>query len=148
MKNSVSLPVVKKELAILGCIIILAFCFRLFKLTGYGLQYEEIYSFVFPGLFRYSLNFSSAQPTYLYNFFMHYLQAWTSNEWVLRMPSVFWGVASVPCVYLIGKKVTGDGLSGLLGAFLLAVSPFHVYFSQELRMYPLVAFLGAASAYF
>ena len=148
MKNNFYIPSGRKELFILALITAIAVCLRLFKLTGYGFQYEEIYSFVFPDLFRYSLNFSSAQPTYLYNFFMHYLQAWTSNEWVLRMPSVLWGAASVPCVYLLGKKVSGDGLSGLFAAFLLAVSPFHVYFSQELRMYPLVAFLGVVSAYF
>ena len=54
------------------------------------------------------------------------------------------GVLAVPTLYLAGKRTFGRNV-GLLAALLLAVNPFHVFYSQEVRMYGLVALLSAAT---
>ncbi len=59
----------------------------------------------------------------------------------LRLFSVVVGVLSIPVIYLLGREVWGKK-EGCLAAWVLAVAPFHVYYSQEVRMYGLVALFG------
>lgn len=56
----------------------------------------------------------------------------------LRWLSVAAGVAAVPLIYLVGDWLSGRRV-GLVAAFLLAINPLHIYYSQEVRMYALVA---------
>jgi hypothetical protein len=63
------------------------------------------------------------------------------GEVTLRMLSVILGTLSIWLVYRIGTQLV-DRRVGLLAAFILAISPFHVYYSQEFRMYPMVFFLS------
>jgi len=63
------------------------------------------------------------------------------SEWALRLPSACLGVAAVALMYPIGRMLAGPA-AGLLAAALLAVSPFHVWYSTEARMYALMAAAG------
>jgi mannosyltransferase len=69
------------------------------------------------------------------------------TEWVLRSLSVFFGVATIPAVYLLGSHMLG-ARAGLISATLLSVHTFHVRYSQEARSYALLAFLLVISTYF
>jgi uncharacterized membrane protein len=62
----------------------------------------------------------------------------------VRLLSVLIGVGAVPLLYVAGKRLAGER-AGLLAAGLLVISPFHVYYSQEVRMYGLVMLLGLAA---
>jgi len=68
------------------------------------------------------------------------------NEFALRSLSVVAGVALVAFTYLLGRRLFGES-TGLTAAFLGAISPFAIYYSQEARMYALLAALSAASTY-
>lgn len=71
------------------------------------------------------------------------------SEIVLRLPSVFFGVATIYVVYLIAKNIfSKKHLFAELSALLMAVAPFHIYYSQEARPYALVTFLTSLSMYF
>ncbi len=59
-----------------------------------------------------------------------------TNEIVVRIPSVIFGLLTVYIIYLIGQKLHSKRL-GLISALLLAINPLHVYYSQEARMYSL-----------
>jgi len=61
-----------------------------------------------------------------------------------RLPSVLLGSASVPLVYLIGTWTLGRR-SALLGAALLALSPFAVFYSSEARAYMTMMFFVVVS---
>ncbi|MGX1495872.1 mannosyltransferase [Labrenzia sp. MBR-25] len=65
------------------------------------------------------------------------------SETALRLPSVFLGVLAVWLIYLTGKSMAGN-TTGLLAATLLTVSPFHIWYSTEARMYALLAACGLA----
>ena len=65
------------------------------------------------------------------------------GETALRIPSALLGVVAVWLIYLIGKQVGGRE-AGLLAAILLAVSPLHIWYSTEARMYALLAATGLA----
>jgi len=55
-------------------------------------------------------------------------------------------VLTVPAVFLLGR-LAGGRRTGLLAAILTAVSRFHIWWSQELRMYVLSGLLGTLSLY-
>lgn len=59
----------------------------------------------------------------------------------LRLFSVLVGVLTVALIYPVGRWL-GGRRAGLLAAALLAISPFHIFYSQEVRMYALVALWG------
>jgi mannosyltransferase len=68
------------------------------------------------------------------------------SEFALRAPSAIAGLALVLFTYLLGRRLFGPA-TGLMAAFLGAISPFAVYYSQEARMYTLLAALAAAATY-
>ncbi len=70
----------------------------------------------------------------------------TSEVW-LRTLSVIFGVFSVWILYIFSSKVF-DKKIGLLSALFLALSPYHVYYSQEVRMYSEAVFFALLSMYF
>jgi hypothetical protein len=67
------------------------------------------------------------------------------SEFMLRLPSALLGVLGVPLVYRLGSVLVSKRV-GLVAAFLIAVSPFHLAYSREARPYPLVVVLTLISA--
>lgn len=73
------------------------------------------------------------------------LKAWLSiwhSDASARWFSVACGVASVLCVYGIGARLV-DNATGLAAAFITALLPMHVYYSQFVRCYSLMFLLVA-----
>ncbi|MDY6875420.1 MAG: glycosyltransferase family 39 protein [Chloroflexota bacterium] len=68
------------------------------------------------------------------------------SEFALRSLSVVAGLVLIVFTYLLGHHLFGQ-TTGLMAAFLGATSPFAVYYSQEARMYALLAAVSAASTY-
>lgn len=64
------------------------------------------------------------------------------DEVALRALSAVAGAATVPFVHLIGRAAGGSRV-GLVAAAVLAVSPWHVGYSQQARMYALMTLAAA-----
>jgi len=62
-------------------------------------------------------------------------------EFFAAFLSLALGVLLIPLVYLLGRRLY-DQATAIVAALLVAVSPFHVWYSQEVRMYTLGAVLG------
>ncbi len=77
------------------------------------------------------------------------LQLWMTfagkSEIAVRLLSVAIGVAAIPLIYALARKLFAEPRVALIAALLLALSPLHIYYSQEVRMYGLVTLLGLAS---
>ncbi|MDI6784373.1 MAG: glycosyltransferase family 39 protein, partial [bacterium] len=69
------------------------------------------------------------------------------GEFALRLPSAFFGTASIPLLYFIGKKWLNKP-TGVIAAILLTSSPFHLQHSQDGRMYPMFIFFSLATLVF
>lgn len=61
------------------------------------------------------------------------------TPWAMRLPAMLFGVASVPMLFLLGRRLVSQR-EALLAAALLAVSYHHVWFSQNARGYAMLAF--------
>jgi uncharacterized membrane protein len=81
----------------------------------------------------------------LYYLLLHFLmQLGKSSEWFLRLPSVFFGILTILMVYKLVIDLF-DKKTAILTSLLLATSQFHIYYSQELRMYSLFCLLATLS---
>jgi len=69
------------------------------------------------------------------------------SEIAVRSLSALLGLLLVYVTYRLGRLLDGPAV-GLAAALVAAVAPFQVYYSQEARMYILVALSGALSMYF
>ncbi len=127
-------------------IIALGFALRLYTLGSESLWYDELLQLdiaqgpletIFP-----RLRGHSAVP-------LDYLIAhvWMllgrGDGWV-RLPAVVVGTLTLPVMYQFGRRLLGRR-EGLLVMALLALAPFHVRYSQEVRPYALVV-LGVTLA--
>jgi len=83
---------------------------------------------------------------------LYNLLAWISvqlfggAEWVLRLPSAVLGVLNVALIYGLASRIGGRA-AGLIAASLLALSGYHVWYSQEARMYALLGCTATAHAW-
>jgi mannosyltransferase len=127
----------------LGLIILLGFGLRLHQLDRQSLWWDEIATLnraviPFEELVANLLAKTDQVPLYFL-----LMRLWTlagTGELVLRFFSVIWGVLSIALIFRIGRQIAGL-VVGLAAAFLLAISPFHIWYSQEARTYSLLLFL-------
>ena len=76
------------------------------------------------------------------------LRAWLpfgSSEAYIRTLSALFGLATIPAVFLLGRRMF-DARVGLIASFLLAVNAYAVRYSQEARSYSLYPLLCVLSA--
>lgn len=65
-----------------------------------------------------------------------------SLEFLAALPSVIWGMLLLPLTYVVGRRAGLGRAVSLGGMWLVAIAPFHIWYSQEVRMYTLGAALG------
>ena len=93
------------------------------------------------------INFSvDFQPPFYYLFTHFWQQIGVQSENFLRFPSVFFGVLTIFFFYRFAKRILNHN-AALVASFLLATSSYHIYFSQEYRMYSLLTLLILISWY-
>ncbi len=139
---------------VLVAVLLLGFGLRLHQLDGKGLWYDELGTALYTSPDRSPLEVISgplevpiipAPPLYFLSTYLFRLLS--QSDFVLRLPSVFFGVLAIAAMYVVGKGLLGPR-QGLVVAFLLCISSFHVRYSQEARYYALLMLLGSLSLYF
>lgn len=130
----------------LGALVALAAVARGIGLNS-GLWLDEIYSLV--RSFRAPIGtilteFWGDNHHPLYALLAHVSRAiFGESPWSVRLPSVLLGIATVPALYALARRLVSQR-EALLGAALLALSYHHVWFSQNARGYSAIAFFTVA----
>lgn len=122
-------------------LIALAALLRLFALDAESLWFDETYSVAFAStdLSWLSVLRAGGVPfaeKNVYNVFLHFWLALGQTDFMIRLPSALFGVATVGVVFAVARRLFGHR-PALWAAALVAVSPFHIWYSQEARMYAL-----------
>jgi mannosyltransferase len=123
---------------------------RVFLLGNKGLRLEETLSMWMSNhrvvdMLPWIINIDQHPP--LYYLLLHYwTELYSNTAYDLRMLSALFGTATIPIIYLIGKRMSGV-VMGLTAAVFLALSPFNIRFAQETRMYTLLMFNAAVAIY-
>jgi mannosyltransferase len=131
-------------------ILLLALGLRLYRLDAQSLWNDEGTSVAVAQRGLATIARDAAQDIHppLYYWLLHgWVRLLGTGEAAVRSLSALLGVALVALVYALGRRSWPDRGSwlSLLAAFLAAVNPFQVYYSQEARMYMLAAVLAAAA---
>jgi hypothetical protein len=82
----------------------------------------------------------------LYYLLLHFWIAMGDSAAAVRGLSALCGTLTIPVMYLLGRRLSDD-TAGLLAALILAVSPFHVRFAQEARMYTVLTLNASLALY-
>ncbi len=68
-------------------------------------------------------------------------ESWLLSEYGMRLPFAFFGIASVPTLAIVSRRMVGPSVA-LTAALLLALSPWHIYWSQNARSYSMALFFS------
>jgi mannosyltransferase len=83
----------------------------------------------------------------LYYLTLHFWLVCGDSEFAIRALSAVLGVLTIVILYALARELF-DPEVGLLSALLLALSPMHIWYSQEARMYAMVAAWSLLASYF
>ncbi len=117
-----------------------------------GLWWDEMSTYIFSskplpfGIIKSLWNSDVHMPL-----FFIYLGTWIklfgTKDIILRLASVFWSILSIPAFFYLGKTYKSEKLGYLL-AIIACLNPIIIYYSQEIRFYSMVIFLGIISLIF
>ncbi len=119
----------------------LAALLRLIGLGAESLWFDEAYSVAFASADLSLLNFLrpggfAFTDKNVYHILLHFWLDLGRTEFMIRLLSVICGVATVLVVMGVARRLFGRRPAAW-AAGLLAVSPFHIWYSREARMYVL-----------
>jgi len=129
--------------------ILAAFALRLYHLGGESLWYDETVSVFLarqsiPELIAHTARDIHPPGYYL----LLHLWSWLAQptlehglEFLYAWPSLFWGVLLLPLIFALGRRLFTPRVA-LVALWLTAINPYHIWYSQEVRMYTLGAGLG------
>ena len=129
--------------------LLVGFALRLFHLGSESLWYDETVSVVLarksiPALIAHTAGDIHPPGYYL---LLHGWQALVHPtldhglEFLFAWPSLVFGLLLVALLFTLGRKLL-DQTTALVALWLAAINPFHIWYSQEVRMYTLGALFG------
>lgn len=140
----------RQALAISIGFTLVALAVRLIGLSLDSLWYDEVFSIrvgrlAWGDIIRLSLS-DVHSPLYLL-----LLNFWTGlfgeTESAVRMFSVLFSVLTVFVIYHLALRLF-NSRTAFFAALFITLSPFHVFYAQETRVYSLLTFVSATSVYF
>lgn len=141
----------KKDIFILLVILLIGIVLRIYDLGNESIWIDEGYSIKMASLdlFQIVQKTSLEEPhPPLYYIILHYwINLFGNNEFSIRFPSLIFGSFAILMIYMVGSLIFNKKI-GLLSSLLLALSVFHIQYSQEARMYSLLTLLSLLSIYF
>lgn len=129
-------------------ILILGLALRVFHLTHNSLWVDEGFSVSVAshGIRDIIAGTAADQHPPFYYLLLHYWMLLGRSVFNIRLLSVLCGTACIAVIYELARRLYGPGLA-VTTAFLLAISPMHIWYSQEARMYVLLGLLTMFSVY-
>ncbi len=128
----------------------LAYLLRLGGLTAQGMWRDEVdqWRFALLPLGEILQNFS--RPGWNGPLYSPLLRIWIAlvgdSVFALRYFSLLWGLMSVALLYGLARRLFDEG-TALWSALLLALSPYMVWYAQEVKMYSWVPMLALLALY-
>lgn len=135
-----------KKIGVIFLIFLIGISLRLYNVDRVSLWFDEAHGISRAQNLEIPIVDKDAAPP-LYILFLRYWGRVSDTEFWLRLPSVIIGSISILMAYSIGKLLFTDK-AGLFSAFLLSISPLHIYYSQEARMYSFMTLFTLLSVYF
>ncbi len=130
-------------------LLLLAFALRLYRLGTQSLWYDEGVSVYLAAQPLPEITAHTARDIHppLYYYLLHgAVELWGTTEFAAAFHSLFWGMLLIALSYRVARYLYNIPIA-LNSTLLLAISPFNIWYSQEVRMYTLGAFWGLVTLY-
>lgn len=135
-------------------LVLLAFALRTYRLDNYALRGDESFTVLFvvqpmDELWDEIRNIEPNPPLY-YLLLRGALRLWGESDWAARFLSAWFGVLAVPLIYRLGRALLAGRAAGrgsvvseraigewaaVLAALILAINPYQIWHSQDVRNY-------------
>ncbi len=132
-----------ERLCVLGFAIVLGVGLRSYFMAS-SMTYDESYTFLtyvnrnWGNVFNYSMPNNHIFHTILVKIST---LIWGAHPLTIRLPSFLAGIVSIPLVFVLSRKIMGGEKYGV-GAVLLAVTPYMIYYSANARGYTIIVCLS------
>ena len=144
-------PPTVSERAWLIALLLVGIFLRLYRLDGHSLWSDEGIQYFISSASsisevlerRHERTFHNALSFIIHHLFLN-LQ---DSDFFLRLPSALFGIGTLPLAYLLTRNLLSR-TAALCALFVFATSPFHVWYSQEARMYAPLLFTSLLSTLF
>lgn len=135
---------------LLVAILLLAFGLRVYGLGAQELRGDEAFGFFFQQrdygqIIADTIALDEPHPVASYFLQKPWLLAAGTSEFALRFGGVWFSVLAVALLTRLGQRLALRPHTTVLGAFLLALSPYAVWHSQDARMYSMSMALNTAA---
>ncbi|MEK6943420.1 MAG: glycosyltransferase family 39 protein [Nanoarchaeota archaeon] len=123
---------------------------RVYDLGNGGYNTDEVFSVHHASLaLKEIISNSENEPhPQLYYILLHFwMKTFGDSEIVTRLLSSLFGIISIFLMYRLGRLLFNKE-TGIIASLIIAISTFHITYSQESRMYSLMAMLTLASMFF
>lgn len=144
IKKSAQFIYQNKYLILLILILFLAAILRIWRLSSRDVWHDEVLTILQSQ--KSFLQITREVRTPIHFCIVHIFSWFGTGTFTLGIPSVIFGLASIYLVYLLGKKIVGKNL-GILAALLLAISPMHIEFSQQILYFSYYCFFSLLSLF-
>ncbi|MAE76098.1 MAG: hypothetical protein CMJ85_04410 [Planctomycetes bacterium] len=134
------------HIVLLAAITLLAGMLRLYKLDQWSFWIDEVHTLRDAVLKSPDQFWGSPTSRYPVGYLLlRWIQPLLpgSAEGSYRLLFAFFGIASVPLLAVFVRRLLGTG-PGLVAGLFLALSPWHLYWSQNCRVYTVLLFLALA----
>lgn len=117
---------------------------RLWRLSAQSLSMDEVFELDLAAEPAASIVVSPDGFPPLFHLLAHWWLRVAGDPASLRVLSVAVGMLTIAAIWRLGRMAGGERC-GIISAFLLAISPIHVWFSQEARAYAPFFFLAVSA---
>lgn len=134
-----------KHNVIIFLILLISLIFRLYKINFQSAWLDEIFTLNNASESKSILEIFEALKTDVHPPFYYYLvhvffKIFGDSIIVARLISVFFGLAGLLAMYYLVIELLNNKKIGILALMLLMINHFHIYYSQEARMYTMLFF--------
>ena len=134
----------------LSALVLTAFALRAYHLDFQSLWRDEVDAITFATRAFPRLLATFTKPKENGPLYFLLLRPWIAltgdSEFSVRFFSLAFGMLTIPLAYALGRRWLSP-LGSMLGALLMAFSPYLIWYSQEAKMYTLITFLTMLSLY-
>lgn len=136
---------------LLAALVVIGAGLRLYLMADKSIWLDEAFSIIISqrdltGVLQMVVRTDTHPPLY-YLLLKMWLVFGDGEVWV-RLLSTLFSLAAIPLIYKVAAELYENKWVGLIGATILTLSPFQVWYAQETRMYAMLTFFVLSSAYF
>ena len=150
-----------RTLALLAVIVLLGAALRLYDLASRSIWYDEGFTLALAQRIDWSFSFFNVDTTtdapllailvHLWEWVLSWIPGLAPGsfayDYLIRLIPCVFAILAVPLTFAVCRRAFEDERAALIAAFLCAISPFQIFYAQELKSYSLYLALSLASVY-